>query len=104
VIVKLQTLRNECEQIRELEKTLRIYQDEWEDVGPVQKEEWDGLKTSYWEVVRSIYDKINKHYEQHRASQQENLKKKQIVLGNLKAFLDGTTNTEGQKEWQKNHR
>jgi hypothetical protein len=101
VIVKLQTLRNECEQIRELEKTLRIYQDEWEDVGPVQKEQWDGLKTSYWEVVRSIYDKINKHYEQHRASQQENLKKKQIVLGNLKAFLDGTTDIEGQKEWQK---
>tara|TARA_B100000767_G_scaffold270653_1_gene294758 strand:- start:1062 stop:2750 length:1689 start_codon:yes stop_codon:yes gene_type:complete len=101
VIVKLQTLRNECEQIRELEKTLRIYQDEWEDVGPVQKEEWDGLKTSYWEVVRSIYDKINKHYEQHRASQQENLKKKQAVLGSLKAFLDGTTDIEGQKEWQK---
>lgn len=101
VIVKLQTLRNECEQIRELEKTLRIYQDEWEDVGPVHNEEWDGLKTSYWEVVRSIYDKINKYYEQHRASQQENLKKKQVILGELKEFLDSKTDIEGQKGWQK---
>ena len=101
VIVKLQTLRNECEQIRELEKTLRVYQDEWEDVGPVHNEEWDGLKTSYWEVVRSIYDKINKHYEQHRASQQENLKKKQVILAELKEFLDLKKDIEGQKGWHK---
>ncbi len=101
VIMKLQTLRNECEQIRELEKTLRIYQDEWEDIGPVNKDDWEGLKTSYWEVVRSIYDKINKHYEQHRASQQENLKQKQVILGQLKEFLDEKEDIEGQKEWQK---
>ena len=93
--MKLQTLRNECEQIRELEKTLRIYQDEWEDVGPVSKDDWEGLKTSYWEVVRSIYDKINKHYEEHRASQKENLKKKQVILGELKEFLDQKEDIEG---------
>ena len=62
IIIELQTLRNECDSIRELEKKLRLFQDEWEDVGPVQKEQWEGLKMSYWEVVRSIYDKINKHY------------------------------------------
>lgn len=101
IIVKLQTLRNECEQIRELEKTLRVYQDEWEDVGPVYNEEWDGLKTSYWEVVRFIYDKINKHYEQQRASQQENLKMKKVIIAELKEFLDLKKYIEGQKGWQK---
>ena len=55
VIVKLQTLRNECEQIRELEKTLRVYQDEWEDVGPVHNEEWDGLKTIPLLIVNWAY-------------------------------------------------
>ena len=87
IIVELQTLRNESESIRELEKKLRIGQDEWEDIGPVQHEQWEGLKSSYLEVVRSIYDKINRHYEQHRASQQENLKKKQVILTELKSFL-----------------
>ena len=101
VIMKLQTLRNECGQIRELEKTLRVYQDEWEDIGPVHNEDWDGLKTSYWEVVRFIYDKINKHYEQHRASQQENLKMKQVILAELKEFLDLQKDIEGPKGWQK---
>ena len=95
VIMKLQTLRNECEQIGELEKTLRIYQDEWEDIGPVHNDEWEGLKSSYWEVVRSIYDKINKHYEQHRASQQENLKKKKAILSELELFLDGKLEIQG---------
>jgi hypothetical protein len=101
IIVDLQTLRNECESIRELEKKLRIAQDEWEDVGPVQHEQWEGLKSSYWEVVRSIYDKINKHYEQHRASQQENLKKKQVILKELKSFLDENQTVSSQKEWRK---
>ena len=101
IIVDLQTLRNESESIRELEKKLRIGQDEWEDIGPVQHEQWEGLKSSYWEVVRSIYDKINKHYEQHRASQQENLKKKQVILTDLKLFLEENQTVNGQKEWRK---
>ena len=101
IIVDLQTLRNECESIRELEKKLRIGQDEWEDIGPVQHEQWEGLKSSYWEVVRSIYDKLNKHYEQHRASQQENLKKKQVILTELKSFLEENQTVNDQKEWRK---
>ena len=101
IIVDLQTLRNECESIRELEKKLRIGQDEWEDIGPVQHEQWEGLKSSYWEVVRSIYDKINRHYEQHRASQQENLKKKQVILTELKSFLEENQTVNDQKEWRK---
>lgn len=101
IIIELQTLRNECDSIRELEKKLRLFQDEWEDVGPVQKEQWEGLKMSYWEVVRSIYDKINKHYEQHRASQQENLKKKQAILIELQVFLESNPTINTQKEWQK---
>ena len=101
IIVELQTLRNESESIRELEKKLRIGQDEWEDIGPVQHEQWEGLKSSYWEVVRSIYDKINKHYEQHRASQQENLKKKQVILTELKSFLEENQTVNDQKEWRK---
>lgn len=101
VIMRIQTLRNKSDNIKDLENTLRLYQDEWEDIGPVQKEEWDGLKTSYWEAVRSIYDKINKHYEQHRASQQENLKKKKTILNDLNAFLEAHTDVNGQKEWNK---
>jgi hypothetical protein len=67
----------------------------------VQHEQWEGLKSSYWEVVRSIYDKINKHYEQHRASQQENLKKKQVILTELKSFLEENQTVNDQKEWRK---
>ena len=101
IIVDLQTIRNESESIRELEKKLRIGQDEWEDIGPVQHEQWEGLKSSYWEVVRSIYDKLNKHYEQHRASQQENLKKKQVILTELKSFLEKNQTVNDHKEWRK---
>jgi hypothetical protein len=84
IIFKLQSIRNSESQIREIEKGLRLLQDEWEDIGPVSNEEWESLKTSYWEAVRSIYEKINKHYDEYRQIQAENLKKKRTLIEILK--------------------
>ena len=44
VIHKLQPLPNDETQIREIEKSLRLLQDEWEDIGPVNNDEWENFK------------------------------------------------------------
>ena len=81
ILHKLQQLRNEEEDIKTVEQQLRTLQDEWEEIGPVQNEEWDALKTKYWEVVRQIYDKINAHYEAQRQVYEKNIEaKKALVL------------------------
>ena len=59
IIHRLQKLRNSNELVRNLETSLRVLQDEWEEIGPVANDEWEVVKNSYWEAVRSIYDKIN---------------------------------------------
>ena len=99
VIHKLQSLRNGQSQIREVEKSLRSLQDDWEDIGPVNNEEWEILKTSYWEAVRSIYDKINKHYDEYRQIQNDNLKKKKEIIASLKSKIQEGAESRNIKQW-----
>ena len=99
VIHKLQSLRNGESQIREVEKSLRSLQDDWEDIGPVNNEEWEILKTSYWEAVRSIYDKINKHYDEYRQIQNDNLKKKREIIAALKSKIQEGVDPRNIKQW-----
>ena len=99
VIHKLQSLRNGESQIREVEKSLRSLQDDWEDIGPVNNEEWEILKTSYWEAVRSIYDKINKHYDEYRQIQNDNLKKKREIIASLKSKIQEGAESRNIKQW-----
>lgn len=101
VIHKLQSLRNDETQIREIEKSLRLLQDEWEDIGPVNNDEWEILKSSYWEAVRSIYDKINKHYEEYRQVQNENLVKKREIIDSLRGKIENSSASRNLKEWNK---
>ncbi|MBT5932868.1 MAG: DUF349 domain-containing protein [Flavobacteriales bacterium] len=99
IIHKLQSLRNGESQIREIEKSLRSLQDDWEDIGPVNNEEWEILKTSYWEAVRSIYDKINKHYDEYRQIQNDNLNKKREIIASLKIKIKEEDDSRNIKQW-----
>ncbi len=99
IIHKLQTLRNGESQVREIEKSLRSLQDDWEDIGPVNNEEWEILKTSYWEAVRSIYDKINKHYDEYRQIQNDNLNKKRAIIASLKIKIKEEDDSRNIKQW-----
>ncbi|MDC0302107.1 DUF349 domain-containing protein [bacterium] len=99
IIHKLQSLRNGESQIREIEKSLRSLQDDWEDIGPVNNQEWEILKTSYWEAVRSIYDKINKHYDEYRQIQNDNLNKKREIIASLKIKIKEEDDSRNIKQW-----
>lgn len=99
VIFKLKNLRNSSKNIRDIEATLRTLQDEWEGIGPVQNEQWEELKASYWEAVKSVYEKINNFYDEQRHVLLENLQKKRALVTEL---TEATSNFEAaskQKDW-----
>jgi hypothetical protein len=73
LLFKLKQLRTANLPVREAEVSLRSIQDEWEEIGPVQNEEWESLKNAYWETVRGVYEKFNEHYEQQRVVLKENI-------------------------------
>lgn len=101
IIQRLQQLRNTSGAIRDLESNLRILQDEWEDIGPVAQEEWEVIKSSYWEAVRSIYDKINKHYDEQRTVLAANIDQKKVLILSLSEIIAASTSELNPKTWEK---
>lgn len=92
---KLVTQKN----IREVETQLKALQNDWEDIGPVPNEKWEELKDSYWTEVRSIYERINRFYDDRRSEQQENLRKKQEIIDKLTAEIEGISDWDAVKIW-----
>jgi hypothetical protein len=99
VLHKLQQLRNEEQDIKVVEQQLRVLQDEWEEIGPVQNEEWEGLKVKYWEIVRQIYDKINQHYEAQRQVYEQNIEAKKVLIQELNTLLETAQHLTAYREW-----
>ncbi|MBM3164233.1 MAG: DUF349 domain-containing protein [Bacteroidetes bacterium] len=97
VLHKLQQLRNEEEDVKSVEQQLRILQDQWEEIGPVQNEDWEAVKAKYWEVVRQIYDKINVHYEVQRESYEKNIEAKKALVRDMEALCSEANELTTQK-------
>lgn len=100
LIFKLKQLRVAALEQRDLESQLHALQDEWEEIGPVQNEDWELMKTSYWEAVRSIYDKINEHYEAQRQVLKANIDAKKKLVADLAARMEDSANWNTFKHWE----
>ena len=100
VIFRLKQLRTKNLPVRELEASLRSMQDECEEIGPVNNEDWESLKKSYWDSVKTIYEKINAHYEEQRNVLLDNLNRKKALIESLKVVLSDLSNIEKGKDWE----
>ena len=101
VLHKLQQLRNEEEDLKSVEQQLRVLQDEWEEIGPVQNEEWELIKPKYWETVRQIYDKINVHYEAQRQVYVQNIAAKRTLVDEILGLHTAAGEAKSNKDWDK---
>jgi hypothetical protein len=100
LLFKLKQLRTANLPVREAEASLRSLQDEWEEIGPVQNEEWESLKNAYWETVRGVYEKFNEHYEQQRVVLKENIDAKKALIEKLVAVNETLATVSTAKEWE----
>jgi hypothetical protein len=100
VIFRLKQLRTKNLPIRDLETALRSLQDEWEEIGPVNNEDWEALKKNYWDSVKTLYEKINAHYEEQRNVLLDNLNKKKALVEGLQSILSEVEKLEKSKDWE----
>jgi hypothetical protein len=100
VIFRLKQLRTKNLPIRDLEGSLRSLQDEWEEIGPVNNEDWEALKKNYWDSVKSLYEKINAHYEEQRSVLLDNLNKKKALVESLKVVVSSLDSIDKGKDWE----
>ena len=98
VIQKIKDLASN-ESLRDIEGLIKTYQNEWDEIGPVNKDRWEAIKESYLEVVRSVYERINKFYEDKRAVQADNIEKKQILLSKAVELNSTIAEVKTIKDW-----
>lgn len=99
VIEKLKKL-GAVKAIKELEQHIKTLQNDWEDIGPVPNEAWETLKDAYWTEVRSVYDRINRHYEDKRNEQKENLAKKEALIVETQSILGTLEEVNDANGWE----
>ncbi len=98
IIQKLKHL-TKIESIKEVEQQLKTLQNDWEDVGPVPNEEWEKLKDAYWTEVRSVYERINRFYEDRRSIQQKNIELKQSLIQKIEEIVEKLSEFDSVKAW-----
>ena len=91
---------NELKSMRDVETQLKKLQNDWNDIGPVPNEEWENLKEGYWTEVRSIYNKVNRFYDDRRAKMQANLVEKQELLEQTKVLVAEKEGLDSTKAWE----
>lgn len=89
----------EEKKIREVEKSLRKLQNEWDAIGPTFKEHWEKLKEEYWSTVKDLYAKIKVHYTDQKQLQKENLVKKLALIEKVKEII--SQEAIEHKDWEK---
>ncbi len=99
LINQLEMLKNSAN-IKDMESALRTLQNEWEEIGPVQNEEWEKLKTNYWDAVRAVYEKINQFYNERRNIQLDNFEKKKELLTQLNQLTEKLGDNQTAKQWE----
>ena len=86
--------------IRDLEAQIKLLQNEFDSLGPVPKEEWEGLKNEYWTRVKAVYQKITDFYEGKREEQKQNIERKQELLEQVKVFVATIGGVNDAKSWE----
>ncbi|MCO5260296.1 MAG: DUF349 domain-containing protein [Crocinitomicaceae bacterium] len=98
VIEKLKALQN-LTSIKEIETELKALQNDWEDIGPVNNNDWELLKDDYWKNIHACYSKINVHYEEQRVILNKNLELKKEILNKITEMIDQIPVTTDIKFW-----
>lgn len=94
---KLRNLQN-LDNAKEIERLIKIYRNDWEDIGPVPNDKWDTLKGAYRATLEEVYGKLKLHYNSIEEQKEQNLNSKKELLDKAKHILEQTEKA-GTSQW-----
>lgn len=97
LIEKLKRLK-ELDNIKEAERLIKIYRNEWDEIGPVPNEKWDATKQSYKAALDDVYAKIKTHYHGIEEKKENNLQSKLGLIEKVKELI-ASMEGAGIKKW-----
>ncbi|MBS1652084.1 MAG: DUF349 domain-containing protein [Bacteroidetes bacterium] len=93
-IKTVQTLDN----IKEAERIIKVYRNEWDEIGPVPNEKWENLKAEYKLILDETYARIKAHYKLLEEQKENNLKEKEKLIELTKELIT-LNETSSLKQW-----
>jgi hypothetical protein len=95
VIQKMTGLQKE-ENIKEVEQLIKVYRNDWEEIGPVPNDKWEELKTSYRSALEETYSRLKQYYKEQEALLEENLQRKKDLVEFARKIVEQTALNEQQ--------
>jgi hypothetical protein len=96
LIEKLKAIQS-LENIKEAERLIKIYRNEWDEIGPVPNGKWEALKHDYKLALDETYSKIKSHYHSVEEQKEHNLKSKLEIIEKVKAIIDSVKDAKATK-------
>ncbi len=96
LIGKIKNIQS-IENIKEAERLIKVYRNEWDEVGPVPNSKWDILKQEYKTVLDETYAKIKVHYTGIEEKKETNLHSKLDLIEKAKSLVAAAA--EGTVKW-----
>lgn len=84
IVARLNKLHENESDMKSVEAQLKLIQNEWEDIGPVPKDEWERIKEEYYGSIKVLYDKVRTHYDERRALLEQNIATKKTLIEKAK--------------------
>jgi hypothetical protein len=96
LITKLKNI-HDVDNIKEAERLIKIYRNEWDEIGPVPNSKWEILKQEYKTVLEETYAKIKSHYQGIEEKKETNLNSKLNIIEKAKELVKGAS--DGDLKW-----
>ena len=93
---KLKAIQS-IENIKEAERLIKVYRNEWDEIGPVPNSKWEIIKQEYKAVLDETYSKIKTHYTGIEEKKETNLNSKLELIEKAKALVASAA--EGNVKW-----
>lgn len=95
LLEKIKGIKNQ-ENIKEAERLIKIYRNDWEEIGPVPNDKWDELKGGFRAALEEAYSKLKAHYNSVEEEKEANLIQKKTLLEKIKEIITKSETASGQ--------
>lgn len=85
------------ENVKEAERLIKFYRNEWDEIGPVPNGKWDALKQEYKAALDDTYAKIKSHYTTIEEQKDANLKAKLDIIEKAKTLVSSLDESKTAK-------
>ncbi|MDF2448752.1 MAG: hypothetical protein K0R26_1256 [Bacteroidota bacterium] len=97
LLEKIKALKDQTN-IKEAERLIKIYRNDWEEIGPVPNDKWDELKGSFRAALEEAYSKLKAHYNSIEEEKEANLGEKKSLIEKIKEIIS-RSETAGAQAW-----